>query len=176
MSDNKTENVEEHVDITRSFCATDGLTASCCVDKSCANDDSSNESPGGVCPLPKKGVKSSKRKMRSPSTVSSTVQPNQLDQMFSQLFRSVLRPPEEKNDCKPTQSNRKDSDSESESDHDNEKNKEEDDHDSDDDDVSECDDSNCKIHDEDPRWEVMRRLLESHINITRAVSDLIHKR
>ena len=173
MSDNKTENVEEHVDTTRSFCSTDGLTSSCCVDKSCANDESNENNQS-----PKKGVKSSKRKMRSPSTVSSTAQPNQLDQMFSQLFRSVLRPSEEKNDCKPTQSNRKDSDSESESesDHDNEKNKEEDDHDSDDDDVSECDDSNCKIHGEDPRWEVMRRLLESHINITRAVSDLIHKR
>jgi len=76
--------------LSQSFCDTTcsaaNVTFNCCSD--------GTKCPGGVCPMPKKSDDSkssspSKRKMRPPGETGSPGVP-QLDQLFSQLFSSVL--------------------------------------------------------------------------------------
>uniref|UniRef100_A0A6C0JMM1 Uncharacterized protein n=1 Tax=viral metagenome TaxID=1070528 RepID=A0A6C0JMM1_9ZZZZ len=181
-------------DLSQSFCDTDtcpdGATCSAAnVTFNCCSDGT--KCPGGVCPMPKKSDDSkssspSKRKMRPPGETGSPGIP-QLDQLFSQLFSSVLG-----NDDSPSnpltawesmmRKNPRISQSSDSSDEDTDEDSDDDDGDYSDEDCEhgenydneECQTDNAEQF--DPRWDIINKLIESHVNLTRAVSDLTRKR
>ena len=123
----------------------------------CSVDESSPECVDGVCSIVK-------RKMKSPNSSPSNKIPQipQLDQLFSKLFSSVLHNTENDQDekCGKTP---KTSDADTDSADLAESDNSEDD---------ECNDSNCNTH-VDYRWEAINKLLESHVNLTRVVTELV---
>jgi hypothetical protein len=126
----------------------------------CSVEENSPECIDGVC-------SNVKRKMKSPNSSPSNKisQIPQLDQLFSKLFSSVLHNTENDQDEKcgktPKTSNADaDTDSVKSTASDN----------SEDDD--ECNDPNCNTH-VDYRWEAVNKLLESHVNLTRVVTELV---
>jgi len=132
------------------------------------SDDSKSSSP-------------SKRKMRPPGETGSPGVP-QLDQLFSQLFSSVLG-----NDDSPSnplaawESMMRKNPRISQSSQSSDNSDEDTDEDSDDDGEhgENCDHEECQTDNAeqfDPRWDTINKLIESHVNLTRAVSDLTRKR
>jgi hypothetical protein len=116
----------------------------------------------------------------------------QLDQLFSQLFSSVLG-----NDDSPSNplaawesmirknprisqsSDNNDEDTDDDSDEDDGDYSDEDDGDYSDEDGENCDNEECQTDNAeqvDPRWDTINKLIESHVKLTRAVSDLTRKR
>lgn len=187
-------------DLSQSFCDTDtcrdgtncsaaNVTFNCCSDGTECPDET--KCSDGVCPMPKKSDDSkssspSKRKMRPPGETGSPGVP-QLDQLFSQLFSSVLG-----NDDSPSnplaawesmiRKNPRISQSSDNSDEDTDEDSDEDDRDYSDEDGEHgenCDREECQTDNAeqfDPRWDTINKLIESHVNLTRAVSDLTRKR
>ena len=129
----------------------------------CSVDECSSEYPpeciDGVC-------SNAKRKMKSPNSSPSNKisQIPQLDQLFSKLFSSVLHNTENDQDRKcgktPKTSN---ADADTDSVKSTESDNSEDD---------ECNDPNCNKH-VDYRWEAVNKLIESHVNLTRVVTELV---
>ena len=124
---------------------------------------------------------SSKRKMLPPGAARRESGVPQLDHLFSQLFSSVLgRGPESEGEDSPPnplaawesmmRQNPRMSQSESHSD--DETDSEDDGDHSDHDD---CDHEEGQVEHFDPRWESINKLIESHVNLTRAVSDLTRR-
>ena len=174
MSDNKTENVDTSGD----------SSVNVHQSSSCSYSDENSDCPGGVCPMPKNDGKT-KRHMKSPSAVESSASTEstesgrgipQLDQLFSQLFSSALRSPntdstdegtlDKKSKTSKTSKSHKESDDESE---------EESEYESDDESGHESDDDDCSVHGLDPRWAVINKLVQSHLNLTRTVADLLNQ-
>jgi hypothetical protein len=103
-----------------------------------------------------------KRKMRSPQDVKdSDNNTPAFEDLFSKLFSSVLNNGNLKNnsneECCPKNLNSSDSDKDSESD-------------------SESDSQECKDSDKFSKWDSLNKLLESHLNLTRCLRDLIKSR
>ena len=173
-------------DLSQSFCDTTcsaaNVTFNCCSDGTKCSD--------GVCPMPKKSDDSkssspSKRKMRPPGETGSPGVP-QLDQLFSQVFSSVLG-----NDDSPSnplaawesmmRKNPRISQSSDNSDENTDTDEDEDEGDYTDEDCEheDCDHEECQTDNAeqfDPRWDTINKLIESHVNLTRVVSDLTRKR
>jgi hypothetical protein len=134
-------------------------------------------------------VKIPKRKMKSPQEVqeSGSSNPPEFDQLFSKLFSSVLKGvgcTSEKKESVVLDNDNYKRDEESNTDSDNSKCDEESDTDSDnskcdeesdtDSDNSECDHSEChELNNNDIKWNVLNKLLESHVNITRSIESLL---
>ena len=94
-----------------------------------------------------------KRKMRSPSSIDPSKEETPVDELFSKLFSSML--------SKEAEENKKDSGEEdSDEDSDQEDSEEED---------SEEEEENQSIY----KWASFYKVLESHINITNIMRDMI---
>ena len=133
----------------------------------CSVDESSPECVDGVCSIVK-------RKMKSPNSSPSNKIPQipQLDQLFSKLFSSVLHNTENNHDGKCSKSISPKTPKTSDADPDTDSADAESDNSEEDD---ECDDPNCKTH-VDYRWEAVNKLLESHVNLTRVVTELVRNK
>jgi hypothetical protein len=168
---------ENKVDLSQSSCSDDSETGkscdfkvTCCSEDVCPEESGQvcdkSKCPGEVCQIPKKS-----RKMRPPN--ASRGPP--LNQLFSQLFSSVLggdgdglpgqgspNPMAALGNMMRQNTRMRDEDEDSD--------QEEDEGES----SSDEDDGNHDCH-VDHRWDTIDKLIESHVNLTRAVSDLIRK-
>lgn len=179
MSDNKTENVNTSENVSQSsencgeYSCSDGNCQSDCKQEF-QTDFPNGDCPNGVCPLPEKEGKSLKRKMKSPSAVAdsdgSSKEP-QFDQLFSQLFRSVLQSSNADSDDEESPNKKTNTESKDEEDSDEDEDEEEDEEDQEVDEENENEEEDQEAH----RWDVINKLLESHLNITRAVADLLRR-
>ena len=184
MSENKT-------DLSQSFCVNtaicsdqDSSNEECpngvCTEEECNNemcpDTQSPNSvmpnlepcPGGVCPMPMP-----KRKMRPPGEISSTPDLPPLNQLFSQLFSSVVTQDGEQKEGQTTSKladmlkqrmdNRSDDDISE-----NEDNTE-DDEDTDDADDEDLVNKESKYS----RWDTLNNLVKSHENLTSTFMELL---
>ena len=106
--------------------------------------------------------------MKSPNSSPSNKisQIPQLDQLFSKLFSSVLHNTENDQDRKCGKTPKT---SDADADTDSVKSAESDNSEDDD---EECNDPNCNTH-VDYRWEAVNKLIESHVNLTRVVTELV---
>jgi hypothetical protein len=182
MSENKRNNSDEvHTDLSKSFCiespedkSPDGFLSN----DDCPNDETqecgkgckdTTECPGGVCPLQKK------RKMRPPVTVEPSPGLPSIDNLFSQLFGNVLEKSNDTSTPNPSSQlgnilrQNMDNRLNDDTDHDSEYSEDED-GDSEDDEDSECDHQECHL---DVRWNVINKLLDSHLILSNTVADLI---
>ena len=103
-----------------------------------------------------------KRKMRSPQDVKDSGNNTPaFEDLFSKLFSSVLNNGNSNQECCPKKLNSSDSgkDSESQSDSD-----------------SESDSEECNDSEKFSKWDSLNKLLESHLNLTRCLRDLITSR
>jgi hypothetical protein len=137
----------------------------------CSVDESSPECVDGVCSI-------AKRKMKSPNSSPSNKIPQipqipQLDQLFSKLFSSVLHNTENNQDGKCSKSISPKTPKTSDADADTDSVESASASDNSDDD--ECNDPNCNTH-VDYRWEAVNKLLESHVNLTRVVTELVRNK
>jgi len=138
----------------------------------CSVDESSPECVDGVCSIVK-------RKMKSPNSSPSNKIPQipQLDQLFSKLFSSVLHNTENNQDGKcsksisPKTPKTSDADADADADTDSVESASASDNSED----AECNDPNCNTH-IDYRWEAINKLLESHVNLTRVVTELVRNK
>ena len=132
----------------------------------CSVDECSSEYPpeciDGVC-------SNAKRKMKSPNSSPSNKisQIPQLDQLFSKLFSSVLHNTDNNQDGKCSKSispkTPKTSDADADADADSSESADSED---------ECSDPDCNEH-IDYRWVAVNKLIESHVNLTRVVTELV---
>jgi hypothetical protein len=177
----------ESLDSLKSYSTSDG-----CCDTNKDNLDE-GECPGGVCPMPIK-----KPVMKPPEIIDQEVP--KLDKLFSQLFgtlpgyngqsnpidvfesmikggiNSVNEGEEDEGDYSDEDegdySDEDEGDYSDEADEEDEEDENsEDSEDSDDEDYS----GGHSVYNLDKSWDTIKQLLESHINITRAVVDLIKK-
>lgn len=126
----------------------------------CSVEESPPECINGVC-------SNVKRKMKSPNSSQSDKisQIPQLDQLFSKLFSSVLHNTDNNQDGSKSISPKTPKTSDVDVDIDV-------DADSDSDSEDECNDPDCNEH-IDYRWVAVNKLIESHVNLTRVVTELV---
>ena len=128
------------------------------ISQSFCSVEESPECINGVC-------SNVKRKMKSPNNSQSDKisQIPQLDQLFSKLFSSVLHNTDNNQDGSKSISPKTPKTSDADAD---------DDADADSDSEDECNDPDCNEH-IDYRWVAVNKLIESHVNLTRVVTELV---
>jgi hypothetical protein len=175
----------ESLDSLKSYSTPEG----CCCETNpdgcyCNTNKDEGECPGGVCPMPIK-----KPVMKPPEIIDQEVP--KLDKLFSQLFGSLPGYNEQSNPIDVFESmikgginsvNEDEDEDEDSEDEDSEDEDSEDEDSEDEDEDSEDEDSEDEdysgghsVYNLDKSWDTINLLLESHINITRAVVDLIKK-
>jgi hypothetical protein len=172
-------NITESLDESQSFLTKPKETCDTNITVNCLDEiDEIDETkcPDGVCPMPVKN--SIKRKMRPPESIDQEdVSVPQLDKLFSQLFGSL---PGGSSDpmavldsiMKGNTNSVKEDEDADDSDDDDSDDDDSEDEDSDDED---SEDEDCRRSRLDKRWDTINKLVESHVNISRAVADLSKK-